>query len=414
MLAIQDRREAIDNLTVIEELRNREQLDSIGGASYITFLINNTPTHIHAETYARIVERAAIRRRLLNAAQRIGQVAMEESSEIDEVIKAAQAQVLSASRRRNTERHATRIGDVASTNYSRVEQRYQAGGGIQGIPTGFTGLDSMLGGLEESTLTVLGARPKMGKTAWMLSVALNVAQWLRKVGHPGSVLFYSLEMSKEALTQRCESMLSGIHLQKLTMGALDELEWCKYTEALALLGTLPIYIDDTPALSVRNIETLTQRHTLDYGDPAVIFVDYLQLVRASRATGGYSVDARPTEIEDAAYGLSAIAKMFRSRVVSGAQVKQDVEQRKDKRPAAYDLAGSDGILRAADAVITLYRDRVYKPNANKEAAELNLVANRSGRTDCGHARWQSDLTYFSDDLTLVERLQQEKSLSARS
>src|SRR5258706_10966813 len=213
--AVQERGEAIDNLTVIQELQSRNQLESIGGSAYITRLINNTPTHIHAETYGRIVERTAIRRRLLTAAGDIAQVALEEDAEIDDVIEKAERTLFAVTERRQR-REMIPIQIAASDYFDRIEFLYNHQDEPLGLPTGFTDLDHLLGGLQRSDLCIVAARPGVGKTSFMLSIALNAA----KMGN-ARVGIFSLEMSTEQLFQRLVSAETGINSQKMRLGMLQ-------------------------------------------------------------------------------------------------------------------------------------------------------------------------------------------------
>src|SRR5579871_2160084 len=236
ILAVSERGEALDTLTVTEELRSRGQIDSIGGPAYILYLSNNTPTHIHAETYGRIVERAAVRRRLLAAASDIAQAALQEDAEITDVIDHAESTLFAVTERR-LRRDMIPIKTAASEYWERIEYLYNHQDEPLGLPTGFTELDKLLGGLQRSDLLIIAARPGVGKTSFMLSLALNAA----RLGN-ARVAIFSMEMSTEQLVQRFISAETSINSQKLRLGNLNDLEWGRFTEAIAKVGNQRIYI----------------------------------------------------------------------------------------------------------------------------------------------------------------------------
>ncbi|MEP7287443.1 MAG: replicative DNA helicase [Chloroflexota bacterium] len=338
--AIHERSEAVDNLTVIQELRSRDQLDSIGGPSYITHLINNTPTHIHAETYGRIVERAAIRRRLLASATRIGQLALEENAEISDVIDHAESELFAVTERR-LRRDMIPLHIAASEYYDRIEYLYEHQDEPLGMPTGFTDLDQLLGGLQRSDLVIVAARPGVGKTSFMLSIALNAA----RLGTARTAI-YSMEMSTEQLVQRLISAETTINSQKLRLGNLDEREWGVFVEATGKLSNLRIFMDDTPAISIPQMRTKSRRLYREHGLDLII-VDYLQLM-----SGGVGRnDNRVQEISTISRGLKELAREINVPVLAAAQLSRAVEQRQDKRPMLSDLRES-GCL-AGDTLIYL-------------------------------------------------------------
>jgi replicative DNA helicase len=340
ILTIHERGEAIDNLTLIQELRSRNQLDQVGGAAYITSLINNTPTHIHAETYGRIVSNAAIRRRLMAAAADIAQTALEENAEINDVIDSVERTLFAVTERR-TRTELVPIRQVASEYFDSIEYLYEHQNEPLGLPTGFPDLDRLLGGLQRSDLCIVAARPGVGKTSFLLTIALNAA----RLGN-ARVAIFSMEMSSEQLFQRFVSAETNINSQKLRLGNLDEREWSLFIEATGKLGNLWMYLDDTPAISVPQMRTKARRLYREHGVDLII-VDYLQLMSG----GGGKNENRVQEISYISRGLKELAREMNVPVLAAAQLSRAVEQRQDKRPQLSDLRES-GCL-AGDTLIYL-------------------------------------------------------------
>ncbi len=384
--AVQERGEAIDNLTVIQELQSRNQLESIGGSAYITRLINNTPTHIHAETYGRIVERAAIRRRLLSAAGEIAQVALEENAEIGDVIDHAESTLFAVTERRQR-REMIPIQIAASEYFDRIEFLYNHQDEPLGLPTGFTDLDHLLGGLQRSDLCIVAARPGVGKTSFMLSIALNAARQ-----GAGRIAIYSMEMSTEQLIQRLISAETNINSQKLRLGNLDEFEWGKFVEATGRLSNLSLFMDDTPAMSVPQMRTKSRRLYREHGLDLVI-VDYLQLM-----SGGVSRNEnRVQEISAISRGLKELARELNVPVLAAAQLSRAVEQRADKRPQLSDLRESGSIEQDADIVMFIYRDDMYDENSERQnQADIIVAKHRNGPTGVITLFFRKEITQFTN------------------
>src|SRR5260221_12087445 len=384
--AVQERGEAIDNLTGIQELQSRNQLESIGGSAYITRLINNTPTHIHAETYGRIVERAAIRRRLLSAAGEIAQVALEENAEIGDGIDHAESTRFGVTERRQRPEMLP-IPIAASEYFDRIEFLYNHQDEPLGLPTGFTDLDHLLGGLQRSDLCIVAARPGVGKTSFMLSIALNAA-----LQGAGRIAIYSMEMSTEQLMQRLISAETNINSQKLRLGNLDEFEWGKFVEATGRLSNLSLFMDDTPAMSVPQMRTKSRRLYREHGLDLVI-VDYLQLM-----SGGVSRNEnRVQEISANSHRLKEIARQINVPVLAAAQLSRAVEQRADKRPMLSDLRESGSIEQDSDIVMFIYRDDMYDENSERQnQADIIIAKHRNGPTGVVSLFFRKEVTQFTN------------------
>ncbi len=386
------RREAVDYVTVIEELSSTGQLEETGGPAYITYLVNNTPTSIHAETYARVVERTATRRRLLNAADEIVTLAHDEESEIEQVIDNAESALFAA-----TERHLLHelvpIKEAMGDYYERIEYLYTHQDETHGVPTGFTDLDRMLGGMQRSDLLIIAGRPGMGKSSWLLSTALNAARYGQRVA------VFSLEMSNEQIVQRMIAAETGINSQKLRLGRLEPEEWERFVQAADRLSKLHLYLDDTPALTVMQLRTKCRRQYAQNGLDLVI-IDYLQLMHA-----GTRVDNRVQEISMISMGLKHLARELNIPMMAAAQLSRAVEQRQDKHPLLSDLRESGSIEQDSDVVMFIYRDEVYNEDTEKpNVAEIVIAKHRNGPTGTVDLYFKKELTQFTDLLTRTVNL----------
>ncbi len=328
ILTLHDRREPVDFLTVVEELERRGQLEEVGGSAYITSLINAVPTPIHAEAYGRIVERTALRRRLINAAGEIAKIAYEDAGEVDEVIDRAEATLFGVTERRLA-KELVPIKQVISEYYDRIQYLYDHRGEMIGVPTSFIDLDKLLGGLQKSDLIIVAGRPGSGKTSLVLTIALNAA---RKFGQ--RVALFSLEMSAEQLVQRLVAAETGIDSQRLRLGDLKEDEWPRFVQATSRLAETRIFIDDTPSISALQLRTKCRRLYAEYGIDLII-VDYLQLM-----SGDFRSENRVQEISYISRSLKALARELNVPVLAAAQLSRAVEQRQDKRPVLSDLRES--------------------------------------------------------------------------
>jgi len=329
LLAIFERGEAVDELTVIQELQMRAQLEEVGGPAFITRLIVNTPTYIHAETYGRLVERAAVRRRLIAAASEIAQAAQDETADLNQIITRAESTLFGVTERQ-AQRDLLPIQAALNDYYERIEYHYDHRDEPIGLPTGFNDLDELLAGVQRSDLLIVAARPGVGKTSFLLSMALNAA----RLGN-ARVGIFSLEMSSEQLVQRLISSETGINAQKLRSGNLDDTEWSRFTQATLSLAELPIFLDDSPGLSPMALRAKCRRLSREHGLDLVI-VDYLQLMESGQGRS----DNRVQEVGYISRHLKEMARELNVPLISAAQLSRQVEQRTDKRPQLSDLRES--------------------------------------------------------------------------
>jgi replicative DNA helicase len=340
ILTVHERREPIDFVTLCDELERRGQLEEVGGAAYITHLINAVPSAIHVEAYGHIVEQAAIRRRLISAASQIAQLAYQEAEEVDLTVDQAEQALFSVSQRRIT-RDLAPIQEVIRRYYDRIEYLYDHRGEPLGVPTGYVDIDRLLGGLQRSDFILIAARPSVGKTSLCLSVARNAGR------HGQHVAIFSLEMSSEQVVQRMVAAETGIDAQRLRLGDLQEDEWPLFVQATGKLADLPIYIDDTPSISALQLRTKARRLHAEHGLDLIV-VDYLQLM-----TGDVRAENRVQEVSYISRSLKALARELDVPVVAASQLSRAVEQRGEKVPILADLRESgcltgDTLVQLAD------------------------------------------------------------------
>lgn len=383
---LQERNDAIDYLTVSRELQDMGALDEVGGDAYLTSLANSTPTAMHAEVYGEMVARASTRRKMLQAADSIRQLALDEERPIEKVINDAEQALFSVSNSQ-IKREFVPIWDAASEYYDEMERLLEIGAGAIGMPTGFSDLDGLLGGFQKSDLIVFAGRPGMGKTSWMLSVALNVARRDRRVA------IFTMEMGVEQMVQRLISMETGIGIQQLRGADITAREHTRLTEAIGRISNLPLFIDDTPSISPVEMRTKCRRLQHEWGLD-IVMVDYMQLMSAGRAYENNRVQ----EISYISRSLKELARELNVTVLSTAQLSRAVEQRQDKRPLLSDLRESGTIEQDADAVLFLYRDEVYNPDTTEfpNQADVLLSKHRHGPTGAVQLFFEKSFTRFKD------------------
>ena len=327
IIRIHDRRDPIDFLTLTTDLEQREQLEAVGGAAYVTQLINAVPSAVGIESYGRLVEQTSVRRRLLDAVSDIARLAYDEKLPIEQVVDRSEQSLFGVSQNRTT-RDLQPIQEVVQNYYDRVEYLYAHRGEPMGVPTGFRDLDRLLGGFQRSDLLLLASRPGVGKTSLMLTFALKAAEKGR------TAAIFSLEMSAEQLAQRMVAAISQIDAQRLRLGQLRDEEWPRFADAIGHLSDLPIYIDDTPSITVLQLRTkcrrLASEHPLE-----IVFLDYLQLMGSEGRN-----ENRVQEVSYISRSLKGIARELDIPLITGSQLSRAVEQRTDKHPVLSDLRES--------------------------------------------------------------------------
>lgn len=383
--SLHEKRIPIDFLTVSDTLESMKRLEEIGGPAYLTALLNQVPTTLHAEAYGKLIEAASLRRKMLAAANQIATLAYEEATPIDTVMGEAEKAIFNVSERK-LRHEVTPIKAVLSEFYDRIDELARRGDEIVGVPTGFIDLDKMTGGLQPSDLLIVAGRPGQGKTAWMLTLANNAA-----LLHKKRVAVFSLEMSNEQVVQRLISQQTGIDSQRLRTGKLTDDDWPLFTQAIEVLGDTRIFLDDTPALSPLQLRTKCRRLEMEYGLDLVI-VDYLQLMSSETRT-----DNRVQEVSYISRSLKQLARELKVPLIAAAQLSRAVEQRADKEPQLSDLRESGSLEQDADIVMFIYRDD--KEPANQNLTHLKVAKHRNGPVGTIDLIFRNNLTKFENAAT---------------
>ncbi len=358
---------AVDIITLTDELKRSETLDGIGGASYLTALVNSVPTAANINHYVTIVKEKYILRTLINSATKIISICYDSDGNVDEVVDSAEKFVFEVSDRR-TQGSYLHLKEVIKDSIENIDMLYQKKAHVTGIPTGFIDFDSKTSGLQESDLIVIAGRPSMGKSALALGIA-EYAGVVEKV----PIAFFSLEMSKEQLVQRMLCVHARVDAHKVRTGYLSPSDWPRLTAAAGKLSEAPIFIDDSPAISIMELRAKARRLKA-HQDIKLIILDYLQLMR-----GSGNAENRQQEISDISRSLKALARELRVPVVAISQLSRAVEARTDHRPQLSDLRESGAIEQDADVVVLILREEYYKASPENEGiAEVIIAKQRNG------------------------------------
>jgi replicative DNA helicase len=374
-----ERRVPVDLLTITEELERAGQLAEVGGSAYITGLINQVPTSLNAEAYARIVVTHATRRMMIAAANQIAALAYDEKNEIEDATEQA-AKSLEGALMRTNGNTLVPFPVCLSEAYDRVKLLSQSKE-LPGIATGIPELDLKLGNLKPGSY-IIAARPGQGKTSWELSVMLKAA-WNNK-----RVAFFSLEMTREQLTNRLIAQETGINLQLLETGKLDAAQWKTFTAAIGRMNDLQIFIDDTPALTPLQIQTKCRRLVMGSGGLDLVCIDYLQLMRS-----GAKTENRTQEIGAITRALKTLSKELNVPILVAAQLNREVEKRGDKRPQLSDLRESGDIEADADVVMFLHQPDPIPVNG-VTSVDLIIAKHRNGPTGTVAVQFKKSVTHF--------------------
>jgi len=368
MLTLFEQRTPIDIVTLTSKLKEQKILDEVGGASYITNLVNSVPSAAHIVHYGKIITGKATLRRLINASLEITRLGFEEKKDVDVILDQAEQKLFSVSQK-HFRQNFIPIKSILSESFDRIDELHKEKGKLRGIPTGFSDLDNILAGLQRSDLIILAGRPSMGKTSLALNIAANVA-----IKQEISVGIFSLEMSKEQLVDRLLCAEANIDSWKLRTGNLSDEDFPKIGHTMGMLSEAPIFIDDSASLNVMEIRTKARRLQVEH-DLGLIVIDYLQLME-----GRYS-DNRVQEISEISRSLKALARELNIPVIALSQLSRAVEQRPDKIPQLSDLRESGSIEQDADVVMFIYREEYYKPDTEKKfVADILVKKHRNGPT----------------------------------
>ena len=369
MIQLSDRGEPIDLVTVSTALADAKLLEEIGGVSYLTELANAVPTAANITYYAKIVEEKALLRRLISTATNIVTESFNKEDEVEEVISNAEKNILEVSNRQNAGSFKA-IKDVLIDVYDNIEKLHQEGGETTGIATGFRDLDHITSGFQPNDLIIIAARPSVGKTAFALNVAQNVATKTDE-----NVAIFSLEMGADQLVSRMLCAEGNIDSQRLRTGRLEADDWGKLTMAMGSLSNAGIYIDDSAGIRVGEIRSKCRRLKQEHG-LSMIVIDYLQLIQGS---GTSSSENRQQEVSEISRSLKALARELEVPVIALSQLSRGVESRQDKRPMLSDLRESGSIEQDADIVGFLYRDDYYDKESDKQnIIEIIISKQRNG------------------------------------
>jgi replicative DNA helicase len=386
-----------DLVTLTDEIERRGLLEQMGGADYITMLVNVVPTSANVEHYAHIVERTSVLRKLIHAA---GQIAALAYTADDAAAALDKAEQLIFAISQNIQRaDFEHIRDILDAYYDKLDHLHNHRGDIVGIPTGFSDLDKMTGGMQRSDLIILAARPSVGKTAFALSMAHNAA-----VRFKASLALFSLEMSKEQLAQRLLSMDAAVDQQRLRTGYISDVddEWTRISLSIGRLSESNIYIDDTAGVSLLEMRSKARRLMAEHGFDMLI-VDYLQLMQG---TGSRGDGNRQQEISEISRGLKGLARELNVPVLALSQLSRAVESRQSKVPQLSDLRESGSLEQDADIVMFIYRDEIYNPETDRpNIADIIVAKHRNGPVGTISLYFQPSQTRFRDlELQRVEDL----------
>lgn len=394
MTEIFGRHQPIDILTLGNRLEERGVLKQIGGRTALVELTNVVTTSAHVSHYAEIISKKAALRRLLKAAGEISELGFDETQDVDVVIDTAEQKLFNVSTN-FIKQSFIPLSSILTDAFDRIDELHKDKGKLRGVPSGFTGVDNLLAGLQRSDLVILAARPSVGKTSFALDIMRNVAL---KTGKP--VGFFSLEMSKEQLVDRMICAEANVDLWKLRTGRLSEHDddFPRIGDALGRLSEAPIYIDDSPAASIMTIRTKARRLQSEHG-LSMIVIDYLQLMEAKNTNS----DNRVQEVAEISRGLKQIARELNVPVLALAQLSRAVELTKPAIPRLAHLRDSGSIEQDADVVMFLYRkaaDRNYQPEEltpeEKSTAEVHIAKHRNGPTGMVKLYWDAARASFKN------------------
>ena len=380
-----DKGQPVDLITLPEKLKVRNTLEAVGGITYLTNLMSIVPSTHNVGNYAKIIEEKSLLRKLIRASNEIMGKSYEAREDVINVLEMAEKSIFDISLNRSTQGFV-HIKKILNSNFDQIEELYLNKGRITGVSTGFDDLDEILSGLQKSDLVLVAARPSMGKTAFMLNIVQQAG-----IRDKVATAIFSLEMSKEQLTQRilCSEALIDSH--RLRTGDITEDEWIKLARAMGPLSEAPIYVDDTPSISMTEMRAKCRKMKIEH-NLGLILIDYLQLMSGS---GKY--DSRQQEISDISRSLKGLAKELGIPIVACAQLSRAPEMRADHHPIMSDLRESGAIEQDADVIMFLYRDEYYHPYTYKNnIGEVIISKQRNGPTGTIELVWLGQFTKFAN------------------
>jgi replicative DNA helicase len=380
-----DKGQPVDLITLTEKLKVRNTLEAVGGITYLTNLMNIVPSTHNVEYYAKIIEEKSLLRKLIKTSNEIMSKSYEGSEDIAAVLESAEKGIFDISLNRSNQGFV-HIKNILNSNFDKIEELYLNKGKITGVSTGFNDLDENLSGLQKADLVLVAARPSMGKTSFILNMVEQAG-----IRDQVTTAIFSLEMSKEQLTQRLICSEALIDAQRLRTGDITEDEWVKLARAMGPLSEAPIYIDDTPSISISEMRAKCRKLKIEH-NLGLVLIDYLQLM-----TGNGKYDSRQQEISDISRSLKGMAKELGVPVVACAQLSRAPEIRADHRPIMSDLRESGAIEQDADVIMFLYRDEYYHPDTEKKnIGEVIIAKQRNGPTGTVELVWLGQFTKFAN------------------
>jgi replicative DNA helicase len=371
MVELYEKREPIDVLSLSNRLEEKNQLDKIGGSSYLTSLVNSVPSSSNVEHYAKVVQKKSTLRKLITASAEITEMGYKESEDVEKILDEAEQKLFSVSQK-YIKQDFVSIKSILESAFNRIDELHKGDHKLRGIPCGFPDLDNLLAGFQKSDLVIIAARPSIGKTSLALDLARQIA-----VGQKAPVGIFSLEMSSDQLIDRMLAAQSGVDLWRLRTGNLKsddtDDDFQKIGEAMGVLSEAPIFIDDAGSSNVMEMRTMARRLQAEH-NVGVIIIDYLQLMEGR--SGG---DNRVNEISEISRALKQLARELNIPIIALSQLSRAVESRSPQIPKLSDLRESGSIEQDADIVMFLYREDREKPDTpNKNIIELHIAKHRNG------------------------------------
>ncbi len=368
MLSLFEKQQPIDIVTLVNQLKTEGNLKKIGGKGYLSDLIDTVPTSANIEKYGQIVKDHYTKRKLIEISSRTVEKAFDEQAEVKNLLDGVETEIFSLSQE-HLHRDFIHLREVLAESFERLEELMKSGTHFRGIPSGYEELDKKLAGFQPSNLIILAARPALGKTSFALNIAANVA-----IKNKFSVGFFSLEMSKEELVDRLLVGVADIDAWRLKTGRLSDEDYQKITEAMGELSEAPIFIDDTPGVSILEMRAKA-RKLKARNDLKLLIVDYLQLADAGRR-----FDSRVQEVSFVSQGLKNLARELKIPVIAISQLSRAVEQRGTKKPQLSDLRESGSIEQDADVVLFLYQEEESEDllDQNKRLIKVSIAKHRNG------------------------------------
>ena len=378
-----------DVITLLDVLKSLNQLNDVGGESYLFELANNTPSVTNVAAYADIVREKSVQRQLISIAAEIADLAYNPSGrEITEVLDIAESKIFAVAAQTGIDLGPTNIQPLLVKVVEKIDTMYHSSQTITGIATGLTDLDNLTSGLQSSDFIIVAGRPSMGKTSLVMNMAEHAA-----IQHRKPVLVFSMEMPADSLAMRMISSLGRVEQSRIRTGKLHEEDWPRLTSAVHMLSEAPLFIDDSPSLSPVEVRTRARRLVKEHGGLGLIVVDYLQLMRVP----GFKADNRTAEISEISRSLKSLAKELEVPVVALSQLNRSLEQRHDKRPVMSDIRESGAIEQDADLICFIYRDEVYNSESNdKGVAEIIIAKHRNGPIGRVRVAFLGQYTRFED------------------